>query len=118
MTLGVFAAIEGLAWRCELQADSASHNQDEAPDACGAGRLAEQHHSGNRGARGADAGPDRQAVPNGTVFSDTPSKPKLRTMATQVATLGQKRVNPAQYFSPSPQMISRNPASSSASQAI
>src|ERR1700709_510617 len=39
-------------------------------------------------------------------------------MATQVATLGQKRVNPAEYFSPSAQMISRNPASSSANQAI
>jgi len=39
-------------------------------------------------------------------------------MATQVATLGQKRVKPTEYFSPSAQVISRNPASSSANQAI
>ena len=39
-------------------------------------------------------------------------------MARTVTTLGQNRVKPCEYFSPSAQMISRSPASTNESHAI
>jgi hypothetical protein len=43
---------------------------------------------------------------------------KLDAMAATVAAVGQNRVSPSEYFSPSAQPISSNPAARSASQPL
>lgn len=58
------------------------------------------------------------AVPNGNERSASAIKPKLSMIANPVAAVGQKRVSPLEYFSPSAQPISSRPAPSSASHAL
>jgi hypothetical protein len=58
------------------------------------------------------------AVPNGSDRSASAINAKLSAIATKVATVGQNRVNPSEYFSPSAQPTSSRPAPRSASQAF
>jgi hypothetical protein len=57
-------------------------------------------------------------VPNGSDRSASAINAKLSAIATMVATVGQNRVNPSEYFSPSAQPTSSRPAPRSASQAF
>jgi hypothetical protein len=54
-------------------------------------------------------------VPKGNDRSATAIRPKLKAIATSVASVGQGLVSPSEYFSPSAQAISSKPAQSSAS---
>ena len=58
------------------------------------------------------------AVPNGSERNASAINPKLSAIATSVATLGQKRVSPSEYFRPSAQAISSRPAPRSAIHAL
>ncbi len=58
------------------------------------------------------------AVPNGRERSARAINAKLSTIATAVAAVGQNRVRPSEYLSPSAQATSRSPAPSSASHAL
>ena len=55
------------------------------------------------------------AVPNGNERSASAISAKLRMIATAVAAVGQNRVSPSEYLSPSAQAISSRPAPSNAS---
>jgi hypothetical protein len=58
------------------------------------------------------------AVPNGSERSASAISAKLDMIATAVAAVGQKRVNPSEYLRPSAQPISSRPAPSNASHAL
>ena len=58
------------------------------------------------------------AVPNGSDGSASDINPKLSAIAITVATAGQNRVSPSEYFSPSAQPTSSRPAPRSASHAL
>ena len=58
------------------------------------------------------------AVPNGSERNARAINPKLSAIATSVATAGQKRVRPLEYFSPSAHPISSRPAPRSAIHAL
>jgi len=58
------------------------------------------------------------AVPNGSERSANAINVKLRAMAITVAAVGQNRVNPSEYLSPSAQPTSSKPAPSNASHAL
>jgi hypothetical protein len=58
------------------------------------------------------------AVPNGSDRSASAINPKLNAIAMTVATVGQNRVSPSEYFSPSAQPTSSRPAPRSASHAF
>jgi hypothetical protein len=55
------------------------------------------------------------AVPKGSVRNASAINTKLSTIAMAVAAVGQNRVSPSEYFSPSAQPISSKPAPSRAS---
>jgi hypothetical protein len=57
-------------------------------------------------------------VPNGSDRSASAINAKLSAIAINVATVGQNRVNPSEYFSPSAQPTSSRPAARSASHAF
>jgi hypothetical protein len=57
-------------------------------------------------------------VPNGSDRSASAINPKLSAIAISVATVGQNRVSPSEYFSPSAQPTSSKPAPRSASQPL
>src|SRR5262245_56579167 len=56
------------------------------------------------------------AVPTGSAFTAMPSSAMLRSSATAVQTVGQRRVKPAVYLSPIAQPTSNSPATISTSQ--
>jgi hypothetical protein len=58
------------------------------------------------------------AVPNGSDRSASAINRKLSAIAISVATVGQNRVSPSEYFSPSAQPTSSTPAPSNASHAF
>jgi hypothetical protein len=58
------------------------------------------------------------AVPKGSERNAHAIRAKLETIATAVAAVGQNFVSPSEYFSPSAQPTSSNPAPSNASQAL
>src|ERR1700712_1425641 len=57
------------------------------------------------------------AVPIGRLRVATPTKPRLSTIMTAVATDGQKRVNPCEYFRPIENPVSNTPAITRTAQA-